>query len=108
MLNKTDKTFIVSAIVFIASLLVPILSIITSDLIPAESYRYLYFTFVLSLILYLVFIPISYIIQIITLILKLLAKNKNKKDWIIISTNFCFILIFSFIILCLIGLAIAL
>lgn len=100
MLNKTDKTFIVSAIVFIASLLVPILSLIFSDLTPAESYRYLYFVFVLFLILYLIVIPISYIIQVTTLALKLLSKNKNKKDWIITSINFCFVLIFSFIILC--------
>ena len=105
MLNKTDKTFIVSAIVFIASLLVPILLLI---ILPTESYRYLYFVFVLFLILYLIVIPISYIIQVITLALKLLAKNKSKKDWIITSINFCFVLIFSFIILCFIGLAVVL
>lgn len=107
MLNKIDKTFIISAIIFIVSLFVPIIYwcflFNLEKIIPnIVETRFFIFLVLLFVICYLLFIPISYITQFVTFILKLFSKNKHKKDWIIILINLILILIFSFLILYLI------
>ena len=52
-----------------------------------------------GIILWLIAIPICYITQIVTLILKLIEHNKTKKDYILIVINIVTLILFGFIIL---------
>lgn len=97
MLNKIDKWFIISLIILIVSFVLPILLVFT---LVRFDIKYLFeILFIIFVINYFIFIPILFFTQIITFIVKIIAKNKCKKDWIIILSNFMSILFFVFLIL---------
>ncbi len=76
----------------------PILAIIT--LIKYDIEILFSMFFVTSVFNYLIIVPILFITQIITFIIKISTKNKYKKDWIIILFNIISILFFGVVLLC--------
>lgn len=112
MLNKTNKYFFISLILLIAALIVPATLIFTfislSFKFGFEMPIILGILFIFCALTYILGIPILLITQIVILIIKIISKNKNIKDWIIILFNLISILLFGWIMLCLIGAAIVL
>ncbi len=111
-LNKTDKYFFISLITLILALVVPVMLICAfislSFKFGFEAPIMFGILFILCALTYILGIPILLITQIITLVIKIFSKNKSIKDWIIILFNLISILIFGWIMLCLIGAAIVL
>ena len=97
MLNKIDKCFLLSLIMLTLCFILPILVIIT--LIKYDLEFLFSMFFVTSVFNYLIIVPVLFITQIITFIIKVSTKNKYKKDWIIILFNFMSILFFGFVLL---------
>lgn len=97
MFNKIDKCFLLSLIMLTLCFTLPILVIIT--LIKYDIEFLFSMFFVTSVFNYLIIVPVLFITQIITFIIKISTKNKYKKDWIIIVFNFMSILFFGFILL---------
>ena len=100
MLNKTDKYFLISLIILIVTLIVPVTLIVTLLFLSVD-FKFEIpiipeILFVFSAIHYIFIVPILIITQIITFIVKVFSKNKNKKDWIIILLNFVTILFFGY------------
>lgn len=112
MLNKTDKYFFISLIILIAALVVPVTLICAfislSFKFGFEAPILFGILFIFCALSYILLIPILLITQIITFIIKIFSKNKNIKDWIIILFNLISILLFGWIMLCIIGAAIVL
>ena len=95
MLNKVDKCFLITIAVLIISLVLPILLIVILLNLNIECLFEI--IFVCTVINYIFIVPILYIILIITFIMKVMAKNKHKKDWLIILFNLITILFFGYI-----------
>lgn len=95
MLNKVDKCFLITIAVLIISLVLPILLIVILLNLNIECLFEI--IFVCTVINYIFIVPILYIILIITFIMKVIAKNKHKKDWLIILFNLITILFFGYI-----------
>lgn len=85
----------------IFSIMFPVILIFT---LVAHDIKFLFeIIFVCALINYILIVPILFIILIITFIMKVIAKNKCKKDWLIILLNLFLLLFFGFIIICAYG-----
>jgi len=106
MLDKTDKCFLISLIIVIASVVSTILLIIVSIEYNIEFLFLIVFMF--FVVNYIFLFPIFLITQIITFIIKIFSKNKCKKDWLIILSNLISILFFGYIYLALTLIAITL
>lgn len=97
MLNKIDKCFLITTIMLIFSIIFPVILIFT---LIAYDIKFLFdIIFVCAVINYILIVPILFIILIITFIIKVITKNKCKKDWLIILLNLLSIILFSFILL---------
>ena len=107
MLNKVDKCFLISLIILI---LASVLPIVLSCLLSVLSFKFNFeipnisdvivgIVFAFLIINYTLVIPILLFMQIITFIIKILSKNKCKKDWLIIIFNFITVLFFGYIYL---------
>ena len=109
MLNKIDKYFLISLIILIIASVLPIvlMSLLTAlsfkfnFVIPNISDIIIGIVFAFLIINYTIVIPILLCTQIITFIIKIFSKNKNKKDWLIIIFNFITVLFFGYIYLAL-------
>lgn len=102
MLNKIDKLFIVSSVITVISMLIPILIMNTATFLDIENSIVdvlIGCTLFCGIILWLIIIPICYLIQIVTLILKIFARNKTIKDCIIIAINILTLILFGLTIL---------
>ena len=99
MFNRVDKCFLITIAVLIISLVLPILLIVILLNLNIECLFEI--IFVCTVINYIFIVPILYIILIITFIMKVIAKNKHKKDWLIILFNLITILLFGYIYLAL-------
>lgn len=96
MLNKIDKCFLITAVIM---LILITLSFVTFVIFANFEFNVsieIFFGFIVILTIFI--LPISIIIQIITFVIKIFDKNKNKKDWTIILINFAAIFIFSIIL----------
>lgn len=106
-INKTDKYFFISLIILIVALVVPMTLIFILVALSVDfkfEIPYVFeILFIFAVINYIFIIPILIITQIITFLIKLFSKNKNKKDWIIILLNFVTVLFFgyNYLVLCL-------
>ena len=99
MLNRTDKCFLITIVMLIFSIIFPVVLIFT---LIAHNIEFLFeIIFVCAVINYILIVPILFIIQIITFIIKVIAKNKCKKDWLIIILNLISILFWGYIYLAL-------
>jgi len=95
MFNRVDKCFFITTFIQIFSIIFPVILIFT---LIAHDIKFLFeIIFVCTVINYIFIVPILYIIQIITFIMKIIAKNKHKKDWLIILFNLIAILLFGYI-----------
>ncbi len=103
MLNKTDKYVLISLITLIVALVVPMTLLVISSYIDFELGFEIpiinEILFIFCAMNYIFIVPILVITQIISFLIKLFSKNKNKKDWIIILLSFITILFFGFIYL---------
>lgn len=97
MLNKTDKCFFITSTSIFALLMLSFVAALVFAGLNANKALELIFGFVV--IITFVLLPISIVIQSFTLIIKVFAKDKIKKDWIIILINLISIFIFSLILL---------
>ena len=97
MLNKTDKWFFITSISIFALLMLSFVAALVFAGLNANTALELVFGFVV--IITFVLLPISIVIQSFTLIIKVFAKDKTKKDWIVILINLISIFIFSLILL---------
>lgn len=99
MLNKIDKCLFITTIMLIFSIIFPVILIFT---LIAHDIRFLFeIIFVCAFINYILIVPILFIILIITFVMKVIAKNKCKNDWLIILFNLIAILCFGYIYLAL-------
>lgn len=95
MFNRVDKCFFITTFMLIFSIIFPVILIFT--LIARDIKFFFEIIFVCTVINYIFIVPILYIILIITFIIKVMAKNKHKKDWLIILSNLITILLFGYI-----------
>ena len=99
MLNKVDKCFFITTIMLLFSIIFPVILIFT---LIAHDIKFLFeIIFICAVINYILIVPILFIILIITFVMKVIAKNKCKKDWLIILFNLITILFFGYIYLAL-------
>jgi hypothetical protein len=84
MFNRVDKCFFITTFMLIFSIIFPVILIFT--LIARDIKFFFEIIFVFTVINYIFIVPILYIILIITFIMKVIAKNKHKKD---LSCTFC-------------------
>lgn len=96
-LNKIDKCFLISAILILVLLALSFLATLIFSILNAEIFLIIIFGFVV-LITFLL-LPISILIQIITLLIKIFSKDKTKKDWLIILINLISIFVFCLVLL---------
>lgn len=95
MLNKIDKCFFITTVMLIFSIIFPVILIYT---LVGHNIQFLFeIIFVCTVINYIFIVPILFITLIITFIMKIIAKNKCKKDWLIILFNLIAILLFGYI-----------
>lgn len=98
-LNRTDKCFFITIIMLIFSIIFPVILIYT---LVGHNIQFLFeIILVCTVINYIFIVPILFITLIITFIMKVIARNKHKKDWLIILFNLITILLFEYIYLAL-------
>lgn len=98
MFNRVDKCFFITTVMLIFSIIFPVILIYT---LVGHNIQFLFeIIFVCTVINYIFIVPILFITLIITFIMKIIAKNKCKKDWLIILLNLFSLLFFSFIVIC--------
>ena len=106
MFNRVDKCFFITTVMLIFSIIFPVILIYT---LVVHNIQFLFeIIFVCTVINYIFIVPILFITLIITFIMKIIAKNKCKKDWLIILLNLFSLLFFSFIVICSYGVALVL
>ena len=91
--------FFITIVMLIFSIIFPVILIYT---LVGHNIQFLFeIIFVCTVINYIFIVPILFITLIITFIMKIIAKNKCKKDWLIILFNLITILFFGYIYLAL-------
>lgn len=99
MFNRVDKCFFITTVMLIFSIIFPVILIYT---LVGHNIQFLFeIIFVCTVINYIFIVPILFITLIITFIMKIIAKNKCKKDWLMILFNLITILLFGYIYLAL-------
>lgn len=101
MLNKTDKCFLITLVMSIISTTLPI--ILIGTLIGLNIKFLPEIIFSCAVINYIFILPILFVIQIITFIIKIIAKNKSPKDWLIILANTISVLLLSLFLILLVA-----
>ena len=96
MLNKIDKYFLITAITLLVLIALSFVGTLIFTILESKVFVEIIFGFIVILTIFI--LPINIIIQIITFLIKIFSKNKEKKDWIIILINFMSIIIFSLIL----------
>lgn len=80
MFEKLNKYFKISAAIGIVAIILPLT--FAYILLILDSKLFLMICFVLIGVCFLLTLPICFLVQFFTLILKIFVKNKNKKQWI--------------------------
>ena len=101
MLNRINKCFLISLIVMLISLTIIFLLTMEISNIKVNNF-FEESSYVISTIVFFV-LPSCIITQIVTLIIKIFSKNKNKNEWITVFINFVSILLFGLISILLIA-----
>ena len=87
--------FLITLVMLFISIIFPVILIYTP---VGHNIQFLFeIIFVCTVINYIFIVPILFITLIITFIMKIIAKNKCKKDWLIILFNLIAILLFGYI-----------
>lgn len=91
MFSRVDKCFFISTIVILILLVVSFLLI--AMILLYENNVFFEMLLGTSVLITILFIPISIVENIIIFLIKIFSKNKTKKDWIIILADFILIII---------------
>ncbi len=105
-LDKIDKVFLITVILLILPFL--LFCVLFDFFSKFEIYLLTETLFILFAINFIFVVPLCFIAQIITFIIKLFAKNKNKKDWFILLLNIFIIVFGGYFLLLSYGVAIVL